>query len=314
MTPGQAAERPYEGLRLMAVHAHPDDESSKGAATTARYTAQGARVLIVSCTGGEGGSILNPAMNSVPKASRDMAGLRRVEMAAAAEALGAEHLWLGHVDGGLPEGDFDTELPPGCFYRVPTDVAMRPLLKAIRDFRPHVLTTYDENGGYPHPDHIKTHQISMAAVDAAGQADIRPELGEPWQVQKVYYNQDFHLPKMRALDTALREAGEESPFEEMLRRIEERAKDEKRREQWLSTSVHCAEYFPQRARALLAHATQIDPNGGFFAVSQDVHASVWPTEEFELALDRTGRPPLPREDFVETDLFAGVRDDEGRMH
>ena len=116
-------------------------------------------------------------------------------MATAAAALGAEHVWVGHVDSGLPDGGFDNQTPPGCFYRVPDEVAMLPLVHIIRTFRPQVVTTYDELGGYPHPDHIKNHAVTMAAVAAAADAEQNPELGEPWQVEKVYYNQDLSAKK-----------------------------------------------------------------------------------------------------------------------
>src|SRR5919202_4017595 len=169
-----------EPLRLMAVHAHPDDESSKGAAATARYVAEGCEVMVVSCTGGERGDILNPALQGSPEVARDVAGLRRMEMAAAAEALGIQHVWLGFVDSGLPEGDPLPPLPPGCFALTPLHVAAEPLVRVMRQFRPQVVTTYDENGGYPHPDHIMCHRISVIAFDAAGDPDAYPDAGEPW--------------------------------------------------------------------------------------------------------------------------------------
>lgn len=301
---------PYHGLRLLTVHAHPDDESSKGAATSAKYAALGARVLIASMTGGEAGDILNPALLQSPKASRDIAGLRREEMATAAAALGAEHVWVGHVDSGLPDGDFDNQTPPGCFYRVPDEVAMLPLVHIIRAFRPQVVTTYDELGGYPHPDHIKSHAVTMAAVAAAADAEQNPELGEPWQVEKVYYNQDLSAKKWVTIHEKMTEAGLESPFAD---HIEDFKKRDAQRVNWLSTTIDCAEFFPSRDRALLSHATQIDPEGGFFSASRKAARTYWPTEEFELAVDNTGRTPLtPGVDFQETDLFASVTLDDGR--
>ena len=301
---------PYHGLRLLAVHAHPDDESSKGAATSAKYASLGARVLIATMTGGEAGDILNPALLQSPKASRDIAGLRREEMATAAAALGAEHVWVGHVDSGLPDGDFDNQTPPGCFYRVPDEVAMLPLVHIIRTFRPQVVTTYDELGGYPHPDHIKNHAVTMAAVAAAADGSAHPELGEPWQVQKVYFNQDLSAKKWITIHEKMTEAGLESPFAEHL---EDFKKRDNKRNNWLSTRIPCAEFFPARDRALLSHATQIDPEGGFFSASRKAARTYWPTEEFELALDRTDREPLrPGVDFQEGDLFAAVTFDDGR--
>src|SRR5690349_22407182 len=133
-------------LRLLTVHAHPDDESSKGAATMARYVAEGHDVMVVTCTGGEAGSILNPAMDR-PEVLENMAEIRRAEMARAAEILGVTHRWLGFVDSGLPEGDPKPPLPEGSFALVPLEEATAPLVALIREFRPHVLITYDENGG-----------------------------------------------------------------------------------------------------------------------------------------------------------------------
>ncbi|GAA1849721.1 mycothiol conjugate amidase Mca [Brevibacterium marinum] len=301
---------PYHGLRLLTVHAHPDDESSKGAATSAKYASLGARVLIASMTGGEAGDILNPALLQSPKATRDIAGLRREEMATAAAALGAEHVWVGHVDSGLPDGDFDNQTPPGCFYRVPDEVAMLPLVHIIRTFRPQVVTTYDELGGYPHPDHIKNHAVTMAAVDVAGDPDRYPELGEPWRVEKVYYNQDLSAKKWVTIHEKMTEAGLESPFAD---HIEDFKKRDAQRVNWLSTRIDCGEFFASRDRALLSHATQIDPEGGFFSASRKAARTYWPTEEFELAIDNTGRTPLtPGVDFQETDLFASVTMDDGR--
>src|SRR5262245_55555973 len=156
-----------EQLRLMAVHAHPDDESSKGAATMARYVAEGVDVLVVTCTGGERGSVLNPKLDR-PEIWENIGTLRRAEMDRAREILGVRQEWLGFVDSGLPEGDPTPPLPEGCFGLMDVDVAARELVKVIREQRPHVIITYDENGGYPHPDHVMTHKISMVAFDAAG--------------------------------------------------------------------------------------------------------------------------------------------------
>ncbi|MCT1921924.1 mycothiol conjugate amidase Mca [Brevibacterium luteolum] len=302
--------RPFHGLRMLAVHAHPDDESSKGAATTALYTSLGARVMIATMTGGEAGDILNPALLNSPAARRDIAGLRRDEMAAAAEVLGAEHRWIGFVDSGLPEGDPATETPHGSFYQVPTDVAARPLVHLIRSFRPHVLTTYDERGGYPHPDHIKNHIVSMTAVEQAADAAVNPELGEPWQVQKVYYNMDLSPRKWLAIHEKMTAEGHDSPFSDMLEKYRSRDGE---RNSWLTARIACGQMLERSDRALLSHATQIDPKGGFFSEARKIAKTFWPTEEFELAIDNTGREPLDRgSDFLESDLFAGVTRDDGR--
>ena len=157
-----------ERLRLMAVHAHPDDESSKGAATMARYVNEGVEVLVVTCTGGERGSVLNPRLEHDPNVLANLPAIRRREMAAAREILGVRQAWLGFVDSGLPEGDPLPPLPEGCFALVPLEEAARPLVELVREFRPHVITTYDPSGGYPHPDHIMCHRVSAEAFAAAG--------------------------------------------------------------------------------------------------------------------------------------------------
>ena len=197
-------------LRLLHVHAHPDDESSKGAATTAKYVAEGVDVVVATCTGGERGSILNPAMDR-PDILANIADIRRQEMDRAREILGIKQVWLGFVDSGLPERD-DQQLPEGCFARIDTAVAAAPLVEVIRSFRPHVMTTYDENGGYPHPDHIMCHKISVAAFEAAPDPAAYPDRGPAWQPLKLYYSFTFHRDRTVALDRAMVARGLESPL------------------------------------------------------------------------------------------------------
>jgi len=177
-----------ERLRLMAVHAHPDDESSKGAATLARYVDEGVDVLVVSCTGGERGDVLNPRYGREITDLDEMRAVRREEMAAAAAALGIRQTWLGFVDSGLPEGDPLPPLPGGCFALQPLEVAAAPLVALVREFRPHVMTTYDETGGYPHPDHVMCHRVSVEAFAAAADPERYRGTGEPWSVRKLYYD------------------------------------------------------------------------------------------------------------------------------
>nr|WP_245755185.1 mycothiol conjugate amidase Mca [Actinopolyspora alba] len=285
----------------MTVHAHPDDESSKGAASTARYVAEGHDVMVVTCTGGEAGSILNPAMDK-PGVVENMPEIRRREMAEAAEILGVHHRWMGFVDSGLPEGDPPPPLPDGCFANQPLEAPTEELVRIVREFRPHVLVTYDENGGYPHPDHVKCHEVSMAAFDAAGDPDRFPGAGEPWQPLKLYYGHGFSRRRMQLFHDSLLERGLESPYGEWLRKWDPSRQDPYER---VTTQVECADYFEVRDDALRAHATQIDPNSRWFAVPLDIQRSVWPTEEYELVrslVDTT----LP-----EDDLFTGVQE---RVH
>ncbi|HET9517750.1 MAG TPA: mycothiol conjugate amidase Mca [Actinoplanes sp.] len=285
-----------EQLRLMAVHAHPDDESSKGAATMARYVAEGVQVLVVTCTGGERGSVLNPKMDR-PEVLADIANIRRAEMAAAREILGVEQAWLGFVDSGLPEGDPLPPLPEGCFGLMDPAEAAIPLIKLMREFRPHVVTTYDENGGYPHPDHIMCHNVTVAAFDAAADPQ-RPELGEPWQPLKLYYNSGWTKARMLALHQGMLDAGLESPYAEWI----DKWADRDDRGDKITTRIECGEYFEIRDNALRAHATQVDPDGFWFHVPMDLQIKIWPTEDFELARSLVDSP-LP-----ESDLFAGIHE------
>ena len=287
-----------EQLRLMHVHAHPDDESSKGAASTARYVAEGVDVHVATCTGGERGSILNPNMDR-PDVVANIGEIRRQEMDAARAILGITQDWLGFVDSGFPEGDPAPPLPDGCFATLPVEVAAAPLVELVRRVQPHVMTTYDENGGYPHPDHVMCHQVAVAAFEAAGDPDAYPALGAPWQPYKLYYHHSFHRERTQALHDEMLRRGLESPYAE---RLAEWVPDPEHARR-ITTRVPCADYFPVRDRALLAHATQIDPEGPWFAVPLDVHQKAWPTEDYELARS------LVDTDLPEDDLFAGLRDE-----
>ncbi|BDH56125.1 mycothiol conjugate amidase Mca [Tsukamurella sp. PLM1] len=284
------------GYRLLAVHAHPDDESSKGAATMARYAAEGNDVLVATFTGGERGDILNPAMDVAGVKDR-LPEVRREEMAKAAAILGVEHRWLGYVDSGLPEGDPLPPLPEGCFALEPVEGPTETLVRLIREFRPHVMITYDENGGYPHPDHIMTHTVSMAAYEAAADPERFPDAGEPWQISKVYYSHGFLRGKFQSFADEFEKNGLENPYTEWLARWKDEKNDMMAR---VTTQVECGEYFPVRDDALRAHATQIDPNGPFFVVPMEWQQRLWPTEEYELA-KTTVSSRMP-----EKDLFSGI--------
>ena len=229
----------------------------------------------------------------------DLPAVRRAEMARAAEILGVAHRWLGFVDSGLPEGDPRPPLPEGCFALVPLEEATERLVRLVRSFRPHVMTTYDERGGYPHPDHIRCHEVSVAAFEAAGDPDRFPDAGEPWQPLKLYYHHSFNRPRMQAIHDAMLEHGLESPWAERL-------KEWKPEPEWdarITTRVPCADYFGVRDQALLAHATQIDPDGFWFAIPREIQEKVWPTEDYELVTSF-----VPTE-LPEDDLFAGITPD-----
>lgn len=282
-------------LRLLAVHAHPDDESSKGSATYAHYRKLGAEVLVVSCTGGEQGSILNEHLVEKAHAERDMAGLRVIEMAKAQQAMGIQHAWLGYNDSGLP-GEGET-VAVNSFSTIPLEISTEPLVRIVRRFKPHVLITYDENGGYPHPDHIRTHEVSVAAYEAAADPTRYPDAGPAWQVSKLYYDRIMNATRMRAIRGEIESETPDSPIiaqmNEMLERWGERP-------DLSTTHVHVADSFAARDAALLAHASQVSPDSFFFLWPNELQTRVWPTEDFQL-VDSRVETSLP-----ETDLFAGI--------
>lgn len=281
-------------MRLLAIHAHPDDESSKGAAATARYAAEGHEVLVLTCTGGERGEVLNPKFDRRPQSLSETAALRRAEMAESARILGVAHEWLGFVDSGMDEGPS----PDGSFAAHSIDEHPDgPLAKAVavvRRFRPHVIVTYDENGGYPHPDHLMTHRVSIAAFHAAADPDAFAEAGPAWRTAKLYYMHFATKEGLTAVHEAMLHHGLDSPYGEWLDGWDDSGN------RIVTTRVECSAYFDTRRRALLAHASQIDPESNWFNIPLEVQERAWPTEDFEAALSFV--PIVP----IETDLFAGL--------
>ena len=280
-------------LCLMTVHAHPDDEASKGAGTVARAKAEGMKTVLVCCTGGEAGDILNPAMDT-PEVRERLHDVRMEELAASIEVIGYEELvLLGYRDSGMPESPENED--PRCFARAELDDAVGRLVKAIREHRPHVIVTYaDDQRGYPHPDHLRVHEITLPAFDAAGDPDAYPELGEPWQPLKLYYTA-WSRARMVATHERFLALGLESPFDEKW--FERPDMDDK-----ITTRVDISDFMDVRPRALLAHATQIDPESKFwFGLPPEEARTVHPYDDYVLArslVDTTEQ---------EDDLFAGLR-------
>lgn len=282
-------------LRLLAVHAHPDDESSKGAGTYAHYLERGYEVMIVTCTGGEQGDILNQQVAVDPAAQRDIGGYRRGEMAQAQQLLGFQHRWLGYPDSGLPpEG---TPVDPLSFAGLPADPQVAALLRIVRDFKPHVLVTYNENGGYPHPDHIRCHEISYRAWELAGDPDAYPETGEAWEISKLYYDEIFNPARVAALSGWVQQHEPESAHAAYLAQMQERMAD---RPNHATTHINVAAHLETRDAALRAHASQVEPEHQFFFLPNHIVRAAWPTEDFRLAASRV--PTIT----PETDLFAGI--------
>jgi mycothiol S-conjugate amidase len=277
----------------MFVHAHPDDESSKGAATAARYADEGAEVVLVTLTGGEAGDVLNPSAEAVtPEA---MASVRAAELAAAVEAIGFTRTHgLGYLDSGYHEDPAD--VPEEGFAREDVDVPGTELAELLRKERPQVVVTYPEDGGYPHPDHIMTYLVTMRALDLA--EDPGAELGgEPWRVPKVYASTAFPAERVFALHEAMLEREGESPFERWLERLAERPSAPSP-DAW----VEVGDWLERRDAALRAHVTQVDPDGFWFAVPRDLEREVFPFEGYLLL--RTDVPVTTPED----DLFSGLED------
>ena len=284
-------------LCLLTVHAHPDDEASKGAGTVARYHAEGVRTVLVTCTGGEEGDILNPAMDT-PEVRRDVAAVRAAELARSAELIGYDVVeLLGYRDSGMPDSPANAD--PACFARAPLDEAVGRLVAVLRRERPQVVVTYgDDQRGYPHPDHLRVHEVTVAAFDAAADPDAYPSAGEPFQPLKLYYV-GWSREQALARHEKFLELGLESPYAQ---RIADgwldRAPDDAP-----TTSVALAGYEHVRQAALRAHATQVDPSSGFwFGLPDEAERAVFTADTYVLARS------LVDARLPEGDLFAGVRD------
>jgi mycothiol S-conjugate amidase len=285
-------------LCLLSVHAHPDDEASKGAGTVARYHDEGVRTVLVTCTGGEAGDILNPAMDN-PEVKADLPAIRLRELARATEIIGYDEVvLLGYRDSGMPETEPNAH--PDAFANADLDEAIGKLVAIIRRERPQVVITYgDDQKGYPHPDHLRVHDISIPAFERAGDPDAYPEAGEPWQPLKLYYSV-WSRRRIEAMHNRFIELGLESPFsDEWFKRPSQ--------EERITTFVDTTGYGHVRGEALLAHATQIDPKSPFwFGLPPDEVAKLNDQEEYILARSLV-EAPVP-----ETDLFAGVRERAGQ--
>jgi mycothiol S-conjugate amidase len=276
---------------LLTVHAHPDDEASKGAGTVAKYHAHGVRTVLVTCTGGEEGDILNPAMDR-PEVRERLAEVRMEELAHAAKVIGYDEVvLLGYRDSGMPETEANARADN--FANAPLEEAVGKLVEVIRRERPQVIITYnDDQSGYPHPDHLRVHDISVPAFDLAGDPDAYPELGEPWTPSKLYYTV-WSRKRMVSVHEKMLELGIESPFsQEWL--------DRPSHDHRITTSVEVGDFYEARRDGLLAHATQVDPTSPFwFGLPDEVQRTLHPWDEYVLAQSRV------ESDLPETDLFAG---------
>ncbi len=274
-----------EPLCLLTVHAHPDDESSKGAGSVARYHAEGVRTVLVCCTGGEEGDVLNPALDT-PETHARLADLRREELDRAARVIGYDEVvMLGYRDSGMAGSEANAN--PDSFAQAPLDEAVERLVAVVRRVRPQVMVIYgDEQSGYPHPDHLRVHEVGLAA--------------------------EFSVARFREVHQKFEELGLESPFDaEWRKRWEETPAPR------VTTSIDISGFGDVRSDALRAHATQVDPTSPFwFGLPPEVMRTIHPYDDYRLALvampDGAVVPPPAGDPGgvdgpVEVDLFAGVR-------
>jgi len=288
--------------RVLFVHAHPDDETINNGATMARYAAEGVGITLLTCTLGEEGEVLVPALAGLAAAEADQLGGYRIsELALAARELGVTDVrHLGGVGRWRDSGMMGTtpNEHPRAFWRADPAEICAAAVEVIRDVRPHVLVTYDERGGYGHPDHIQAHRVAMAAFDAAADADYRPDLGPAWSIAKAYWCA-IPISWLQRAAEAMRAAGEkfhdvtdpdELPFGT--------------RDELVTSAVDASGYLSAKIAAMRAHATQISVDGPFFALSNNIPNKAFAVEFYQLV-----RGTLGQADSVtghETDLFAGL--------
>ena len=289
--------------RLLLVHAHPDDETIGTGAVMAKYVSEGALVTLVTCTLGEEGEVLVPELAHLAADRDDALGPHRAEeLANAMEALrvtdsrflGGPGRWRDSGMMGTPAND-----RPDCFWRADLAEAVHALVAVVREVRPQVVVTYDENGGYGHPDHVQAHRVTVAAFDAAADPAYAPELGEPWQAGKLYWTA---IPKsvLQAGIDMLKESGQTDFFGvDSADDLPFGNPDEQ-----VTTEVDASDQLEAKVAAMRAHHTQIAVDGPFFALSNGVGQRAFGIEHFVLA--RGERGPADGPQGRESDLFAGL--------
>jgi N-acetyl-1-D-myo-inositol-2-amino-2-deoxy-alpha-D-glucopyranoside deacetylase len=302
--------------RILLVHAHPDDEAIGNGATMARYAAEGAHVTLVTCTLGEEGEVLVPELAHLAADRDDTLGRHRIgELAAAMAELGVtDHRFLGgpgrYRDSGMADGENGWAAPrehirPDAFWLADLREAADHLVAVIREVRPQVLVTYDESGGYGHPDHIQAHRVATYGVALAAAPSYREDLGASWDVPKVYWNA---LPRSVVEDAMTRLAAEGSDFfgienaEDLAFVVSDAA---------VTAAIDGAAFVERKLAAMRAHGTQITADGPFFSMPDDLSREMWGWEHYRLVKGRPG--PVDPDTGWESDLFAGVAD-RSRQH
>jgi len=284
--------RSYEGIRILLVHAHPDDETINNGATMAKYAAGGAHVTLVTCTRGEEGEVLVPGLSHLASSDQDKLGLHREsELALAMKELGiTDFRFLGSPsvkfrDSGMMGTEPNNR--PDVFWQADIDSAAKYLVEVIEEIKPQIMITYDEIGGYGHPDHIQAHRIAMRASEIAD-----------WKIQKIYWNTmpksvlAEGIAKMKEIGSDFfgAESVDDLPF----------AKDDS----LVTAMIDGTKYVDLKMKAMAAHATQIELDGPFFALSNNLGQQVWGHEYYSLVQGEKAQPFDA--DGRETDLFAGI--------
>ena len=285
--------KPFSGMRLLLVHAHPDDETINNGATMAMYAELGASITLVVCTRGEEGEVLVPGLSHLASTAQDALGAHReIELAAAMIELGIEdYRFLGNGavkfrDSGMMGTEPNNR--PDAFWQADLDSAAKLLVEIIHEVKPHVLITYDENGGYGHPDHIQAHRVAMRAA----------ELSDKWKIQKIYWNA---IPKslitqgieeMKKVGSSFfgAESADDIPF----------AKED----ELVTAAIDADKFVDKKMAAMKAHETQIALDGPFFALSNQLGLAIWGHEYYTLVRgDATGPFDV---DGREASLFSGI--------
>jgi mycothiol S-conjugate amidase len=284
----------YNCLRLLCVHAHPDDESSKGAPTVAYYKSLGVQCTLVTCTGGEAGDILNESL--LDKINKENIAFHRFsELLRAASVIGYDKvITLNYKDSGMPNTSNNDD--PKSFARVPLEKTVLDLVKTIRKEKPHVIITYGaDQQGYPHPDHIKVHQSTLLAYLLAPRIFYHTKDLEPWKPLKMYYHV-FSFKRIKKIHEWFKNNQGRSPFDQRwLSRTNSQFEP-------ITTSIPVGDFLQIRRAALVAHETQIDPiKSPFFFIDTEVEKQLYPFEDYHLAHSRVGFPKV-----IERDLFFGV--------
>lgn len=291
--------------RLLLVHAHPDDEVIGSGATMAHYAATGTHVTLVTCTLGDEGEILLPHLAHLAADQDDkLADHRMIELRDAMAALGVDDWRILGGPGAYRDSGMMGTPPndrPDSFWKADILEAATHLVKIIRETKPHVMITYDDFGGYGHPDHIQAHRVAMYAASLAQAPTFKDELGPAWAIQKIYWTAFPRSVMMQGLEL-LKAAGEESEFT---------AQDPEDMnfvcpDEWVTSIIDAPEQAEKKLAAMRAHATQINTEEGFFALSNNLGSQVMGTEYFRIAQGSVAGPF--DEQGRELDLFAGVTD------